>query len=403
MRKSIINQVLSNLNSNSARAERELAELRASGVRVTAADREEAHLSSKNLTIVTSLLETIEFVKPEAVLWSFENGGDALISSKLVMSAVYTAYTALFWSWVRERGLNAKLVDPKVESPEVCYVPEDGSEEDISVVTFDEACAHAQAVYEYGKHLTRIKDSNDRYPYAWLIAMETETRGVKSVVNILKPFPEWCRDQYINNQRHSEWFKLCGLEAANGSDISEPFWGTMSNEVAFSVMKTWLHEPCNDEVHESRHERIVAKTADRKFFDLCEACLSPRMTSYEVNKHLQKHLSLFELLKASPEFEKETLIYRSSLDYKVRRAERAAQQLEEELEELAETQAALKRLQAAKARKEAALAAIAALEADDEVPEKPEKANVVTFPVVKEVAYDPVAEMAALRAARMVR
>jgi hypothetical protein len=251
-------------------------------------------------------------------------GGSVEVSARIIRSALYTAYTALFWAWVREQGITFEkdgkdyktLFDMSTDdAPSEWDAPYAGSDT-YEELSYEDALTYAEALLAWGVHLSRIKG------FSWLLQYE-------HVFN----FRTFCVMQIgrTSNAQMAEAYRQSG-EAVKLHQ--------MSKDEAYAVLRTWFDELVTDGTNESRRERIVTRVADRKFHGLIEGVKDLHMVGdrgLEAPGRIIKLLAQPELVQASPEFQREQKDWLASPEYALDQARKQQAQQMSQLETMQST------------------------------------------------------------------
>lgn len=324
MRKNIITVALSKVNSSVVKAEELMA---------NAAGREASKLASQKhfetWTVQQTLDDLIE-AKPISVgkfMWELE-GGDALCTSKLIASAMWTAYSSVFSRWASDNGvfsdsgmLPVELME-LLQSHKACGLDvmnaSAGDGEDTEL-TLEERLEFAKAVFVYGLHIAHFKGNEFR----WLLSMDVEDeRGETRTRKTLQMLGQWAeeRRQETTSKRMAEAYRMFLEEEG----ICDEFAETLPHiDQAMSTVKLWLRMPCDDGTYISRHDRIVSRVADRLYDNLMDSVIGGDL------KDVTKSAKPWELILVSPKFHQDLGSFTSSREYKLLVLDRKVKQLEE--------------------------------------------------------------------------
>lgn len=323
MRKNIIAVALNKTNSAVAKSGELLS---------NAAGREASKLASqKHLEVWTvhQSLDNLIEAKPISVgkfMWELE-GGDALCTSKLIASAMWTAYSSVFSRWASDNGifsdsgmLPVELME-LLESNKACGLDmmnaSAGDGEDTQL-TLAERLEFAKAVFVYGLHIAHYKGNEFR----WLLSMDVEDeRGETRTRKTLQMLGHWAeeRRQETTSKRMAEAYRMFLEE-----DICDEFAETLPHiDQASATVKMWLRMPCDDGTYTSRHDRIVSRVADRLYDNLMDSILGGEL------RDVSKAAKPWELILSSPKFHQDLGSFTSSREYKLLVLDRKVKQLEE--------------------------------------------------------------------------
>lgn len=330
MRKNIITLALENINSLTASTNTALA-----GDNITYAMHNDL---SKELVMLIGITQGIDdlinatFTNPSDFVWELEGGG-AKASAHTSLSAVNTAYSALFYAWRRERRTNDVMVNGRALSPaeiaiklqeeEIFGFNQDNDEFE-APISLEEARINASAVYSYALHISRFEGLK------WMTGFDVKDKAngkeVVSTVNLLLPFSFWCNRRAVEvspNEGLGNLYRECGKEIG---DVH------MKIDDAKVVVKNWLYEPCDDGTYSDRNSRIVTRVADAqvgKMFDALKGRVVGDM------KTVLSKMSLWELITCSPMAKRIVEEYRASDDFNDALDEARLDKLEEQAEKLA--------------------------------------------------------------------
>lgn len=337
MRKNIITLALDNVNSQIASTEASL------GIDLTFAarrDLEKEHTMLVGIKQGIDDLINVTFTSPSDFQWELDGGG-AKASAHPALSAVNTAYSALFYAWRRERRTNDTMVNGRALSPAelAMKMQEDAifgfdqyNDEFEAPISLDEARINASAVYSYALHISRFEGLK------WMTGFDiTGEDGERSTVNLLLPFSFWCNRRAVEvspNEGLGRMYRECGKEVG---DVH------MKIDDAKIIVKNWLYEPCDDGTYSDRNARILNRVSDAqagKMFDSLKSRIVGDM------KTALSKMSIWELITCSPMAKRIVEEYRASDDYNDALDEARLDKLEEKAEQLAVAMARAKRREA---------------------------------------------------------
>lgn len=337
MRKNIIALAIENINSSIASLEASL------GLNISYAarrDLEKEHVMLVGIKQGIDDLINAEFTSPSDFQWELDDGS-AKTSAYTALSAVNTAYSAVFYAWRRERMTTDTMVNGRALSPAELAIKrqEDEifgfnaeSDEFEAPITLEEARVNASAVYSYALHISRFEGLK------WMTGFDvTGEDGERSTVNLLLPFSFWCNRRAIEvspNEGLGRLYRECGKEINNLH---------MKIDDAKPVFRNWLYEPCDDGTYSDRHTRIVTRVADAQVGKMFDSLKS--RTPGDMKTSLNK-MSLWELITCSPMAKRIVDEYRASDDYNDALDEERLLRLEEKAEQLAVAIARAKRREA---------------------------------------------------------
>ena len=273
MRKNIISQSLSKVNDRIEKAESRLDYAVGRVAIADARERLTPMLSIKD--VLMSLIEaTPRFVGE--FKWECE-GGLALDTSKLLPSAMWTAYASLTHGYFVEND----LYDRDNGKPLFDFTSFLGSREEYGVdefvaednMTFIERLRAAQAVFIRTGHVAHFKDGEFR----WLLSMDVnvdDPKGgpaEKQTIHICMPYLHWCIQRQQECEPNSKQFHRYAKLIADLQKEDFFLKDLPDVDAAGKLMRAWLHTPCDDGTYESRHERIVTRVAERRYGDLIDS------------------------------------------------------------------------------------------------------------------------------------
>lgn len=367
MRKNTLSIILSNLQSQKTVMEKALeAELTFAARR----DLEKNHVLVVGLMQgLDDLVEKTVFTPASDFQWEFD-GGSAKVTAHAALSALNTAYFAVFYAWRRERRTNDTMVNGRALSlPEIAIKKqmdeifgfEENSEYDTHL-SLEETIANAAAVYSYNLHISRFEGLR------WMTGFDVESQdGERSTVNLLLPFSFWCNRRAVEvspNHTLGQLYRDCGKEVG---DVHMPI------DDAKVVVKNWLYEPCDDGTYSDRNTRIINRVADSqvdKMFTAMKSRFIPDLKT-ALNK-----MSLWELIICSDLLKRTVDDYKMSGEYLDEQDMKALDRLEAKAEQLAEAQVRAERRAKMAEREKAINARIDAILNPKPVKAVPAKASV---------------------------
>ena len=323
MRKNIIAFALNKINAKVIKAEK-LLEL--------ASGKEVIKNASQNLYEALCLRQVMDDIleaKPLSIgrfMWELE-GGDALCTSKLIASAMWTAYSSVFSRWCEDNEIFGDKGMPPVELMELLQshkatgldiMNDSAGDGEDTTLTLEERLEFAKAVFIYGMHIAHYKGNEFR----WLISMDIEDeRGETRTRKTLQMLREWAeeRRQEAVSKRTAEAYRMFIEDG-----ICDEFAETLPHiDQAAATVKLWLHSPCDDGTYTSRHERIVSRVSDRLYDNLMDSVLGGDL------RDVAKAAKPWELILASPKFHQDFGSFTTSREYKLLVLDRKVKQLEE--------------------------------------------------------------------------
>ncbi len=322
MRKNIITLALSKVNASVEQAERLMD---------NSCGREASKLASQKhfeAWSVSQALDSLIEAKPISVskfMWELE-GGDALCTSKLIASAMWTAYSSVFSRWAQDNGVFSDAGMLPVELMELLQSHKAtgldlmnasaGDGEDTQL-TLAERLEFAKAVFVYGLHIAHFKGNEFR----WLLSMDIEDeRGETRTRKTLQMLGHWAeeRRQETTSKRMAEAYRMFLEE-----DICDEFAETLPHiDQAMATVKMWLRMPCDDGTYTSRHDRIVSRVADRLYDNLMDSLLGGEL------RDVTKAAKPWELILVSPKFHQNLGSFTTSREYKLLVLDRKVKELE---------------------------------------------------------------------------
>jgi hypothetical protein len=337
MRKNIITLALENINNKIAFTEDNL-ELNLSYA--ARRDLEKEHVMLTGIKQGIDDLINATFTSPSDFQWELDDGS-AKTSAYTALSAVNTAYSAVFYAWRRERMTTDTMVNGRALSPveiavkqqeEAIFGFDAENDEFEKPISLEEALINASAVYSYALHISRFEGLK------WMTGFDvTGEGGERSTVNLLLPFSFWCARRAVEvspNEGLGRMYRDCGKEIG---DLH------MKIDDAKPVFRNWLYEPCDDGTYSDRNTRIVTRVADAQVGKMFDSLKS--RTPGDMKTSLNK-MSLWELITCSPMAKRVVEEYRASDDYNDALDEERLNQLEAKAEQLAVAMARAKRREA---------------------------------------------------------
>jgi hypothetical protein len=313
MRKSIIAQAIESVNHGVESLDKFINAAREKRQFVSRDTHKELTDLIKCQGVLDELIDA-KFHSWSDVVWELDDG-DSHITSKLVLSAMRTAYTALYHSWCREAGLYDDAHQTPAEQVQQEEVEEASGlyHDNFDVLSYEDALRFAEAVYAYATHIANYKDGK----YRWLLSMDVTENGEQVTKNFLLPFKQWAIQQATESKskKRSEFMKL----ASEG--VGEDWKHTHIDE-AKSTVRVWLNEPVDDGTYHCRAARIIERVADRRYEAFIEAFLA--RNPYRV----MTQAASWELILASPQAKQDVELFKATREYKLLRLERLAQELE---------------------------------------------------------------------------
>jgi hypothetical protein len=378
MRKSIISQAIDSVNNGIESLDKFINAARAKRQHVPRDMRREL----TDLIKCQGVMD--EFIEAPFHSWSDVqlelDGGDAVITSKLAVSMMRTAYTALYHSWCRENGLYNNAKETPAEQARQQEIEEASGlhHDNFDSLSYESALKFGIALYEYLTHIANYKDGTFR----WLVSMDVTENGQEVTKNLIVPFPDWAAQQSLESKskKRREFMKLCGQGVLED-------WGYTNIDDAKKTVRIWLNEPVDDGTYHCRAARIIERVADRRYEEFIEAFMA--CDPYKV----MKEASLRELILASPQAKQDVEMFKQSREYKLLHLERLAQQLEQKEAEQAE----MKRLDTIEQR---LMDRLAKLEGKAEEPaqveepeQEPEEVKVTVLPSMESLSWRDRLEM----------
>ena len=249
------------------------------------------------------------------VMWEHE-GGDPTLATKLLPSAMRTAYTAAYHAWCRENGLYDDFRETPADHAAKLAIEEASglNHEGLEHEPYEVLIEAAMAVYSRGHHVANYKDGE----FKWMLSMDLDRDGEKVTVRTIVPISEWAlmQAEESHNAKRAEFMRLF-------SEAVKDDWHHMPIDLAEAIMKVWLDEIVIDnDSHTSRRQRIVERVADRVFDEVQLGIMSndPKRT-LKAFKH-------WELLLASPKLAKCMTDYKASREYKLEYMAEMAEKLQ---------------------------------------------------------------------------
>lgn len=254
------------------------------------------------------------------VMWEHE-GGDPLLATKLLPSAMRTAYTAAYHSWCRENGLYTDYRETPAEHQRQVEVEEASglNHDEFEHVPYEVCLDSAMAVYSRGHHIANYTTGEFR----WMLSMDLERDGEKQTVRTLVPISEWALMQAEESKsaQRAEYLRLF-------SEAVKDDWKHMAIDEAAAVLAVWLDEISEDrDGHHSRRQRIVERCADRVYDETQLGIMS------NDHKRTLKAFKSWELLLASPKLAKNMADYKASREYKLEHMAEIAEKLQAAINE----------------------------------------------------------------------
>jgi hypothetical protein len=302
MRKSIIASLLDAVNSKS---ERELT-LDAKDRYAVTADEAVWLRQVRGIRNEFELVVGMTFMSAADVQWEFE-GGSAEVSSRLLGSALNTAYTALFWSAIRRDGVvierdGDKNIVPLFDASEYDNddAPYAGGEQ-FEALDYDDALMFASAVLSNAEHISRF----DGGKYKWLLRNR-----------LVLPFSEWARDRAARTSP-----EMAPHYREYADTIKVP---RMSVEESSQVLRQWLDEPL-PQLTETRRERIVHRVGNSRWGRMIERVREiglPGERGLKAPGEIISILKVPELILAAPDFHIAVQEWKGSQEYAIRQGQR---------------------------------------------------------------------------------
>jgi hypothetical protein len=181
------------------------------------------------------------------VKWSFD-GGDPVVTSKLIPSALWTAYSALASSLWREGeywGKNSRLSLTErailAELEEISGSPY-LDDPDHSPEFYEE---RALAFYSWAMKFASTRDELGRAEFKWLFNLRTETGDA----NILVSFHEWCAARAATARTEDMAAAYRWIISTDSSWINEDgkiVVDLPTDDEAIETVREWLTEDCDD-------------------------------------------------------------------------------------------------------------------------------------------------------------
>ena len=322
MRKNIIALAVSKINASVIKAEELMA---------NSCGREASKLASQKHFEAWSIQQALDNLigaKPLSIgkfMWELE-GGDALCTSKLIASAMWTAYSSVFNRWAQDNGVFSDNGMTPVELMELLQshkatgldiMNSSAGDGEDTELTLEERLEFAKAVFVYGLHIAHYKGNEFR----WLLSMDVEDeRGETRTRKTLQMLEQWAveRRQETTSKRMAEAYRQF-IE----DEICDEFAETLPHiDQAMATVKLWLRMPCDDGTYTSRHERIVSRVADRLYDNLMDSILGGDL------REVTKAAKPWELILTSPKFHQDLGSFTTSREYKLLVLDRKVKELE---------------------------------------------------------------------------
>lgn len=280
-----------------------------------------------NALIAAGLIDQI-VEAPAQKADDYEFGTDDKVDAKLFPGMLRTAYTAVIGARLREEGRTEPLFDSDDDDMvETTHKPEDRELEPAKPLSYPDAQRFASAVFRMAISQGRHEDGR------WLLGM-TKRTVIKTddgyhvdltTDTPVKSFKEFLKDEKARTPADSNWFGTIVYTEQLGTDV--PQWHGGVDE-ARAVFHEWLSEVpwTRDGLAQTRRERSVARSADRKWEALKKALLN------KDGRTVSKLLDDWTLILHSPKFGTDQHSIKNSQLYKLT----VARTLQEEL--LAEAQ-----------------------------------------------------------------
>ena len=308
MANNIIATVLANVNNRVAKATERMDN--AVGMHAAKA-ASQAHFEA--VSVKDQLMDFIEATPISVGKFHWEcEGGDALCTSKLIPSAMWTAYASVFSKWCSDNGVFSdhhmtpaewlELLNGQVATG-VDIMNQSAGDGETDELSLEERIVFSRAVFVYGLHIAHYKGGD----FKWLLSMTDEDAG--TTTHILKPIRDWAIDRAgeTTSKRMSQLYR----DFADSDEVATWEDGLQPVDLSIKTFKVWLHTPCDDGTYASRHERIVTRVADNKFDDFIAALAGGDL------KDITKYGKPWELIMASPKCHQTLGAFRASREYRI--------------------------------------------------------------------------------------
>lgn len=318
MSKNIISRLFVRVNANIGTADALISSSQRPG-RDLLTKLEQAHQVQASLY---SLIDS-DLLHTDDVMWEHE-GGDPLLSTKLLPSAERTTYLSAYHSWCREQGLYTDLHETPAEYQRQVDIEQASGlhRDEWEHVPYDVCLDAAMAVYARLHHLGNYQE------FKWIHSMDIERDGEKQTIRTCVPISEWAimQAEESTSPKRAEFLRLF-------SEAVKDDWKHLSLDDSEAIIKPWLDELVEDrDGNSSRRQRIVGRCADRMFDEVQLGIMS------NDHKRTIKAFKYWELLLASPKLARIMSEYKASREYKLDHLTKMTEQLEAKLKEKEETE-----------------------------------------------------------------
>jgi hypothetical protein len=267
--------------------------------------------------------------------WEFQ-GGDALPTSKLVSSLLWSSYQCLTRAILAENGYwDVKShADKAAEQAirEALGFPDPDDDGFGPALDVNTALAYAKAAFIYANHIARFKGGD----YRWLLSMDIKEAGETRTVSQVVPFTEWANRQATSKEVGETWQNAHAYarESKEAKRFLEQLPGI---DEAKLLVQEYLGLENPDGI--PRGLALIERAADRRFKGLVEALIKGDL------KRATSQAAVWELILMSPLRAQMVASYKASREYRLSQMEKDIAEAER-LEAKAEEEARLDALEA---------------------------------------------------------